>query len=113
MMLYKKEVRMVPLEKIEPIEMHCDICGKVIDTRNWFSVSTHHSDWGNDSFESLEFYDICSDKCVMEFAGKYVSEAYGGVNTKTIEIEHRRCIREIDDDRDKIIFEDYVAEKED
>lgn len=113
MLLYKKEVRMVPLEKSEPIEMHCDVCGKVIDARTWFLVSTHHSDWGNDSFESLEYYDICSDKCVTEFAGKYVSEAYRGINTKTIEIEHKRSIREIDEDRDKIAFEDHATEKED
>ena len=56
--------------------LKCDICGKVIfDSRNdteqqkrtgmsrdqyWWGLTTGHSDWGNDSADSIESFDICS-----------------------------------------------------
>jgi len=38
---------------------------------HYFEVSTHHNDWGNDSIDSYEDYDICSEKCLLEFLRKY------------------------------------------
>lgn len=48
----------------------CDCCGK--ESRNemehntWFHVNAHHSEWGNDSIDSYEWYDICSSQCYID-----------------------------------------------
>lgn len=59
----------------------CDICGKFIeandkplsknDSRLYYSVSTGHRDWGNDSWESRKDYDICPE-CIEKFVGDYL-----------------------------------------
>lgn len=83
------------VEKIEtkPIKRICDICQKEIDCNNWFTITTSHHDWGNDSCESLETKDACSSKCVLKFASEYIEEAEKNkFNTRDIKIEHRRSI---------------------
>lgn len=85
------------------IARKCDICGKIIekvkhecwggtgDLYNYFLITTHHNDWGNDSIESYEHYDACCPDCVIKFTEKYVREAQerpGIINSKAIEIEH-------------------------
>lgn len=105
MLTYEKRTVMKPTEANVPIAMRCDVCGKTIDPKNWFWVSTHHSDWGNDSFESLTQYDVCSDECAVKFAKDYLHNAYdakakGAHNTRVIEIEHQNSIREYDEERD-------------
>lgn len=69
--------------------MYCDICGKEIkkDTGYW-NVTTGHHDWGNDSHESIEHFDVCSDSCLlMKFSG-YINASYrDDFNTKYIEVE--------------------------
>lgn len=43
----------------------CDICGKEINLGDWFySVMTGHNDWGNDSCDSIQSFDVCSDGCL-------------------------------------------------
>ena len=79
----------------------CDVCGAAIvpDAKangayNYFKVTTHHYDWGNDSVDSLERFDLCGPGCVMAFTEKYVQGAYDEpVNTKAIEIEHVRTLQ--------------------
>ena len=85
------------------IARKCDICGKMIekvedrccggtgDLYNYFLITTHHNDWGNDSIESYEHYDACCSDCVIKFTEKYVREAQarpGIINSKEIEIKH-------------------------
>jgi hypothetical protein len=66
----------------------CDVCKKVIhDKELFFRVSTSHSDWGNDSFESLEHEDICSEKCLREKVEEYIKDKS---DTKHIDIEMER-----------------------
>lgn len=82
----------------------CDICKREITPNplnfsskeyNYFLITTHHNDWGNDSCDSYEEYDACSPECVMAFTSKYVAEAYDKVyNTEIIEIEHIRTLEE-------------------
>lgn len=91
MVKYEKK-EWVMIEKT-PVKVICDICGKEVDPNNWFRINTHHFDWGNDSVDSIEFHDACSDKCVMEFTKGYVEDAYETEwNTKVIEISHMRSI---------------------
>lgn len=56
----------------------CDECKKDIkelDTDHYYSVSTHHSRWGNDSVDSWEYLDLCSYKCLSENMQKYFAKA--------------------------------------
>lgn len=72
------------------VGIKCDKCGKMILTDNkekysnrYFEVSTGHRDWGNDSVDSIENYDLCAS-CVGEFATEYLESAKG---TAWIDIE--------------------------
>lgn len=79
------------------ISRRCDVCGEPIepDKRkmgrgyNFFKITTHHSDWGNDSVDSYAAIDACCPECVMKFTSGYIQDAYDDLgNTKEIEIEH-------------------------
>lgn len=55
--------------------MKCDVCGKVIyntkydknnftNRQHWWGLVTGHNDWGNDSCDSIESFEICSPECL-------------------------------------------------
>jgi hypothetical protein len=55
----------------------CDECRKDInqlDTNHYYSVSTHHNKWGNDSVDSWNYFDFCSYKCLSENMEKYYAD---------------------------------------
>lgn len=76
----------------------CDICNTVIKKSNivnrvknknmveWYSVSTGHNDWGNDSCESWEYLDVCP-KCLSKVFQEYLKRS-AGKNSEHINIEH-------------------------
>ena len=87
----------IPGEKKEVIRsityevagIKCDICGRVIkapselDRYNWlddkykfYVVATGHNDWGNDSCDSIEHYDICPE-CITKFVSDYLTDMKG------------------------------------
>ncbi len=73
------------------IGQKCDHCGlehineqENTRLRSWFQFSTGHNGWGNDSFESLEYFDACSAKCFIEIAKKELSGRLKGEGTATI-----------------------------
>ena len=68
---------------------YCDVCKKEITDHHW-RLSTHHSDWGNDSCDSFETFDICSPDCLREKFEEYVYESNTDMNTMEFEVEHRR-----------------------
>lgn len=95
-----KEITKVVKEAVT-VKRICDNCGKEItvirsigtsDEYNYFCVTTHHHDWGNDSIDTYESYDACCPACALEMAEKYLINAYSGHNTKEIEIEHVRSL---------------------
>lgn len=93
--MLKTEIKTIVKEVKEavPTKRICDICGETVDESNWFRIITMHSDWGNDSAESLETRDACSPKCVLKFTEEYVVDSYDSkFNTKEIEIVHRRSL---------------------
>ena len=66
------------------LKITCDICGKVICDFNatppegcscegvtYFTLTTGHYDWGNDSCDSVEHEDICSEDCVKTALIRY------------------------------------------
>ena len=62
----------------------CDVCKKEINSKYYYEVTTSHGDWGNDSWESLHIYDICSDECLSNMFDEYLEFKS---NTKKLEIE--------------------------
>lgn len=68
---------------------YCDVCNGVIkDNESYWEVTTHHHDWGNDSCESYEDFDICSEVCLREKFDEYIRESMANDwNTKCFEVE--------------------------
>ena len=58
------------------IGITCDKCLKEIQGV-YYEVTTHHSDWGNDSWESCEEYDFCSMDCLLTHQKDYFDKAQG------------------------------------
>lgn len=84
MILKGEEIEVIRSKKFKVAGVKCDICGKIIPIptgdkkmRWWepefryFEVTTGHRDWGNDSIESIEHRDICSD-CIGDFVTDYL-----------------------------------------
>lgn len=96
---------------------NCDICEKLIFERSlvdseelpenniqvgYWKVHTGHHDWGTDSGDSYEYYDVCSEECLTKLFDEYKNRSkskYSNVlsnklfflnnpNTQFIKIEH-------------------------
>lgn len=68
----------------------CDVCNNTIDTGGvYWKLTTGHNDWGNDSFESIEQFDICSETCLRKKFDEYVSESMDGNNTMYFEVKRK------------------------
>lgn len=93
-----KETKQVVAETVVAEIIKCDICGKIIcDSRyekmfgkiqDHYLLTTGHHDWGNDSCESIETFDICSKECLRKKFEAYVEESSGGQNTMHFEVDH-------------------------
>lgn len=71
------------------VGISCDICNKDISHKEYYyKVTTGHYDWGNDSHESIEDKDICSDGCLQKEFLKYLEEK---TNSGYIEIQRERA----------------------
>ncbi|MBU3186520.1 hypothetical protein [Clostridium estertheticum] len=67
------------------VETTCDLCKQEIPTDSYYyEVITGHNDWGHDSVDSIEKFDICSDECLKKKFNEYLEESS---KTKYIEIE--------------------------
>lgn len=67
---------------------YCDICSKEI-TGHFWDVITGHNDWGNDSYESIESFDVCSVECLGKVFDNYCKKSDSPYTTRYIEIEHK------------------------
>ena len=69
----------------------CDVCKKEIQSdAGYWEVTTHHNDWGNDSIDSYEAFDICSVECLKSKFDEYCDNSNSQYNTWQIEVEHTR-----------------------
>lgn len=96
--MIKKITRKVMKEVEETISSIgiCDVCGKEFNYEPWlrgqkiasyYHITTGHHDWGNDSCESVESMDACSDECLSRFTQEWLkNEDVIGSNTAYIEI---------------------------
>lgn len=62
------------------IDIECDVCGKIIPVDRWrdqelkyYTITTGHNDWGNDSVDSICTRDVCPD-CVLKFIAEFLDE---------------------------------------
>lgn len=72
------------------VEKHryCNKCGKEI-LKGYFSATTHCEDWGEDSYDSYAYYDLCSKNCVKDFFDGWIKDVPDDENnTEIIEIVH-------------------------
>ena len=68
---------------------YCDICGREITGHHW-RIRTGHYDWGNDSCDSIEYFDVCSVDCFRAVFEDYVKKSNNNMNTEYFEVEHKR-----------------------
>lgn len=64
-----KITKVIPVEQETAIDCKCDVCGKLAGEpypKNWFHFSHGHSEWGNDSGDSFEVFDVCSPECFIK-----------------------------------------------
>jgi hypothetical protein len=59
------------------VKVVCDICKNDIpEEHHRYKVTTGHNDWDNDSCESVEYWDICSDECLQKKFDLYLKSEY-------------------------------------
>lgn len=66
-----------PVVKEVTIATECDACGKRHPgyAESWPHFMSGHGEWGNDSPESVEWWDACSPECYLAIA-KRVLDVY-------------------------------------
>jgi len=59
----------VHITQTKTIGYQCDVCAQriIVDMpSSWYSFDHSHNDWGNDSFESTESFQVCSIRCFSD-----------------------------------------------
>ena len=86
MKLYKDKETKIFESKL--IKIECDNCHNFIQNEKfYYSVTTFHVLWGNDSIESFEYLDFCCDKCLIENLSNYFNDA-----DKTYNYQIEKCL---------------------
>jgi len=83
--IIEKVTETVTKEMNKVTHLKCDICGKIFTGPYWIA-SVHHNDWGNDSIDSYEGYDLCSENCVGIVFQKYMNDCKHS-NTQFLSLE--------------------------
>ena len=99
----KESIKEKQLKEVDVIidgKIICDYCRKVIlqksmintleygNSYKWFHMITGHRDWGNDSIDSMETFDLCSRECLMNKMNEIMDE-YNDSYTDYYDIEAR------------------------
>lgn len=72
------------------VKAFCDVCETEIKEKvPYFDITTGHHDWGNDSHESREEYQVCSEECLQQLVDSYKSRTERRINTEYIDIKHQ------------------------
>ena len=94
--MYIEEIKEVKSTKKVVVSVVCDNCGKENKgdriPKDWHSYCSQHYEWGNDSFESVENYHVCSAECYIESLKNsfedlkdYKSAEIGNMNIQFVE----------------------------
>ncbi len=77
------------IEQLKPVTVNekvttgykCDVCGTEhrSDTLpdGWHHFNQHHSDWGVNSGESYQYFDVCSAECFLVHMEHVILDEYG------------------------------------
>ena len=71
--IIEKVTETVTREVNKVTHLKCDICGKVFTGPYWIA-NVHHNDWGNDSVDSYNNFDLCGKDCVEVMFQKYMND---------------------------------------
>lgn len=85
---YEKKTYLKTEEVMVSQKRYCDVCGAEIKGPHW-SITTGHNDWGNDSCDSVEYYDACSRSCFNKLIDDYINKTDDRLTSQYFEIEHR------------------------
>ena len=81
----------------------CDCCGNTKNQRSlpggWHAFSVGHHEWGNDSYESIIYYFVCSPKCYIKhmngvLCDEFVDYTDGKADSMTFEFA-RKLLKDI------------------
>lgn len=70
----------------------CDACGKTVDGEpesGWHHFGSYHSDWGNDSIESHEEWDVCSFECYLRIVRRCVEDYGERTHEATLVVDYK------------------------
>lgn len=77
----------MPVTRKVVVAYQCDRCGKVEEkAEGWATLAHRHSEWGNDSCDSFERFDLCSPSCYLLQLRESARELAG---YKTAEIDEK------------------------
>lgn len=82
-------------------ECRCDRCGRHLwfhtkdgyskqglkNTVYYYHIITGHHDWGRDSIDSIETYDVCSG-CAKKMYEEYIEDSFNRENSLYFECSH-------------------------
>ena len=92
---YEVKEHLVTEKVCTEAHMICDICCKTeISGHHWY-IRTFHNDWGNDSCDSVEGFDVCSIDCLKQKLDEYANESNNEYNTMEIEVEHKKFVPDL------------------
>lgn len=84
------------VEKDILIAIICDNCSEDIKNNekdHFFEVMTSHSDWGNDSRDSIRHFDFCGPRCIAEHSAAYFEKANGSEEYNAERVEKSEVLR--------------------
>lgn len=84
-----KQTQNVTVKKEVTIGIKCDVCGKDIHGRYW-TFMTGHRDWGYDSCESIEHFDLYSQECIQSKFDEYFKNCENSY-TQYMELDQESC----------------------
>lgn len=70
----------------------CDNCDKIADGEDpegWYYFRSWHSDWGSESDESLERWDVCSYRCYLAVVRKIFEDYDKMHHNPTLSIDNK------------------------
>lgn len=113
MITTKVEKKAVYQDVIVSEERRCDRCGRHLwhhtkdghkkpglGSAEYYNIVTVHHDWGRDSIESVETYDVCI-RCAKKMFEEYIEDSYDKTNSLYFECSHERTWDEIEEEKEE------------
>ena len=101
-----RKYEIVTMERRMESAIVCDACGKehIRDddhTDDWYTFSSRHQEWDNDSYESTETLDVCSTECYWKGVGDMLEEFEEYRESATIDDKSYSFMKGLYDERSR------------